>query len=122
MTTEPSRRQKQVAELLQQELSLLIQRRVHDPRVKGVTITHVDVSLDLRNAKIFIMVSGDDLAAKKALEGLKHASGFFRRELGASLELRYMPELLFVRDVSLEHGLRIDRILDDLKDDSNPSE
>ncbi|UCC85716.1 MAG: 30S ribosome-binding factor RbfA [Anaerolineales bacterium] len=115
MTT---RRQRQVAELLHQEISLLIQRRARDPRVRLVTVTGVEMSPDLRLAHVYVSVMGDQEAAKQALMGLRHAAGFFRRELGASLSLRYQPELVFRLDDSLERGFRIDELLDLLHDET----
>ena len=109
-----NRRQRQVAELLHQEISLLIQRQVRDPRLGFVTITDVEVTPDLRLAHVYVSVLGSDDELKQALEGLKSAAGFFRHELGSSLSLRFVPELSFRLDASLEHGLRIDHLLDAL--------
>jgi ribosome-binding factor A len=112
-----SRRQRQVAELLHEELGTLIQQKVHDPRLEAVsvTVTGVEVSPDLENAWVYVSVLGSDEEAKQALTGLRSATGFLRRELGATLSLRLVPQLIFKRDVSLEHGMRIDRLLDDIQ-------
>ncbi len=116
MTT---RRQRQVAELLHEEISLLIQRRARDPRLGFVTVTDVEVTPDLRVAHVYVSVLGNDEEVKQALEGLDHAASFFRRELGASLSLRYIPELDFRLDDSLERGFRIDRLLDSLLEETS---
>ena len=115
MTT---RRQRQVAELLHEELSVLIQRRARDPRLGFVTVTGVEMSPDLRVAHVYVSVlgSGDDV--QQSLESLRRAAGFFRRELGASLSLRYLPELNFRSDDSLARGLRIDQLLDSLQQET----
>lgn len=115
MTT---RRQRQVAELLHEEISLLIQQRARDPRLGFVTVTDVEVSPDLRVAHVYVSVLGSDDDVKESLAGLRHAAGFFRRELGNSLALRYLPELNFKLDDSLERGFRIDRLLNSLHDET----
>ncbi len=109
-----TRRQRQVAELIHQEISLLIQRQVRDPRLGFVTVTDVDVTQDLRQATIYVSVMGDDDEVKQTLAGLESAAGFFRHELGSTLTLRFIPELLFRQDKSLEQGLHIDELLDSL--------
>jgi ribosome-binding factor A len=117
-----TRRQRQVAELLHEEISLIIQRRVQDPRLGFVTVTGVEVSPDLRAASVYVSILGNDDDVKQALAGLENAVSFFRRELGASLALRYIPELNFRLDDSLERGLTIDRLLDSLSDDTPAAE
>jgi ribosome-binding factor A len=112
MTT---RRQRQVAERLHEEISILIQRKVRDPRLKPVTVTGVEVSPDLENARVYVSVLGSDQEARSALAGLTSATGFLRRELGAVLSLRLVPQLMFRLDESVEQGMRIDRLLDDIQ-------
>lgn len=118
MTT---RRQRQVAELLQEEISLLIQRRVRDPRLGFVTVTGVEMSPDLRVAHVYVSVLGNEDDVQKSLASLRGAAGFFRRELGASLSLRHLPELNFRPDYSLARALHIDQLLDAL-DEENPDQ
>ncbi len=110
-----SRRQRQVAELLHEEISQLIQHRTQDPRLGFVTVTGVDVSPDLRLARIYVTVLGDDSDAQNTLEGLANAASYFRHQLGQSLSLRYVPKLTFKLDTSLEYGLHIDSLLDSIK-------
>jgi ribosome-binding factor A len=112
-----SRRQRQVAELLHEELGTLIQQKVQDPRLEtvSVTVTGVEVSPDLETARVYVSVLGSDEEAEQALIGLRSATRFLRREIGATLSLRLVPQLIFKRDVSLEHGMRIDRLLDDIQ-------
>ena len=89
-------------------------RSLKDPRVQGmITITAVDTASDLRIAKVYVSVY-DKSRSKEALKGLKSAGGFLRRQLGASLQLRYTPELVFEEDHSIEHGTRIFEILSQL--------
>jgi ribosome-binding factor A len=113
-----TRRQRQVAELLHEEISLLIQRRARDPRLGFVTVTDVEVTPDLRVAHVYVSVLGSDDEVKQALAGLEHAASFFRRELGASLSLRYTPKLDFRLDDSLQRAFRVDRLLDSILDES----
>jgi ribosome-binding factor A len=111
MTT---RRQKRVAELLHEELGQLIQQRAGDPRLAFVTVTDVEVSPDLRRAHIYVSVMSDDEARQEALTALAHATGFFRRELAGALNLRFVPDLSFHLDVSLDRASRIDYLLEHL--------
>ena len=102
-----------INEEVQKELSALL-RTLKDPRLQGglVTITHVDTTSDLRYAKVFVSAL-DKSQEKDVLKGLKSASGFLRRELGRSLQLRYTPELQFVGDDSIQQGAHILEMLRD---------
>jgi ribosome-binding factor A len=80
---------------------------VKDPRVGFASITHVEVSGDLRHAKVFVSVMGTPEEQKETMKGLKNANGFLRHELATRLVLRYMPELAFKLDTSIEEGARI---------------
>ncbi len=96
-----------INEEIQRELSTLL-RTVKDPRLQNalVTITHVDTTSDLRYARIFISALDKGQEAEM-MKGLKSASGYLRRELGAALRLRYTPELQFIADDSIEQGAHI---------------
>ena len=96
-----------INEEIQKELSSLL-RTVKDPRLQNglLTITHVDTTPDLRFSKIFIS-SLDKSREQEMMKGLKSASGYLRRELGAALKLRYTPELQFVADDSIQQGAHI---------------
>ncbi len=110
----PSNRIGRINEEIQRELSAAI-RRLKDPRVSGVnmvSIVRVDTTGDLRYSRVYVSVLDKD-AEQDVMRGLKSASGFLRRELGASLKLRYTPELQFIADSSIEHGARILEILRD---------
>ena len=108
-----SNRINRINEEIQKELSSLL-RSLKDPRVQGgmVTITHVDTTSDLRYARIFVSVL-DKSQEKDVVKGLKSAAGYLRRELGASLRLRYTPELQFIADDSIEYGAHILELLRD---------
>jgi ribosome-binding factor A len=114
-----SRRQRQVGELLHEELSQMIQRDTKDPRLGFVTVTGVDVSPDLRQARVYITVLGDKGDVKSTLAGLTSAANYFRHLLRQSLSLRYIPELSFKLDTSLEYGMHIEALLDEIKEDSD---
>lgn len=103
-----TRRTERVNGLLQQVISELLRREVKDPRVSGiVTITEVDVSPDLRRAKVFVSVLGSDEEKAATLQALSAARGFLHRELRRRLTIRRVPELTFIQDESLAEGARI---------------
>ena len=100
-------RQEKLGELIAAELSDLLRTRVKDPRVGFASITRVEMSGDLRYAKIFVSVMGDSEEQKETMKGLKNATGFLRHELASRLTLRFMPDLVFKLDHSIEEGSRI---------------
>ncbi len=105
------KRADRVNELLLEEISILVQK-LKDPRIGFVTITGVDVTDDLRHAKVYVSVMGDDEDVRaQTLEGLHSAAGFIRRELGHVLTLRRIPALAFRYDASVEQGARMDALL-----------
>jgi ribosome-binding factor A len=114
-----SRRQRQMGELLHEEISRIIQHEIKDPRLGFVTVTAVDVSPDLRQARVYVSVFGDKTDVKNTLAGLTSAASYFRRVLGQSLSLRHIPELSFKLDTSLEYGLHIDALLDTIKEEES---
>ncbi len=122
MSSSASRRQRQVADLIQEEISGLVAREMGDPRVEGVTITAVKVSPDLRYADIYFTKMGDEEGRRAALDGLSAAAGYLRRELAPRLDLRYMPELRFHIDTSWEQGARIDELLGRIAAEEGPAE
>ena len=117
-----SRRQRQVAELLHEEISQLIQHDTRDPRLGFVTVTGVEVSADLRVAHVYVSVLGDESEAQSTLAGLASAAGFFRHTMRQTLSLRYIPELRFKLDTSLEYGSRIESLLETIKNERQDSQ
>lgn len=105
------KRGKRVGDRIKEEVSDLLLRKVKDPRIGFVTITGVEVSQNLRLAKIYYSVLGPEEDRRLAAEGLASALGFIKRELGARLRLKYMPDVVFAYDPSIEHGDRIEQIL-----------
>ncbi len=100
-------RQEKLGELIAAEISELLRTRVKDPRVGFASITHVEVSGDLRHAKVFVSVMGTPEEQAGTMRALKHAAGFLRHELASRIVLRYMPEIIFKLDTSIEEGARI---------------
>ena len=98
-----------INEEVQRELASLL-RTVKDPRVKDTMLSITHVATDLRYAKIYVSAL-DKTQEKEALKGLKSAAGYLRRELGAALQLRYTPELVFEADDSIAHGTHILEVL-----------
>ncbi|QCX32281.1 30S ribosome-binding factor RbfA [Caloramator sp. E03] len=111
-------RTSRLSEEIKKIVSNIIQNELKDPRVPMLTsITHVEVTKDLRYAKIFISVLGDEEVKEKCIEGLKSASGYIRKEVGSKIKARYVPEMVFEIDKSIEHGMHISNILKGINND-----
>ena len=108
---EHSHRTERVADLIRQELARLLERDVKDPRVGFVTVTRVEVTRDLRNARVAVTILGDGQKKKDSLTGLAAAQGFLRHELGQRLGLRHTPALEFHLDQSLASEQRVEELL-----------
>lgn len=107
-----------ISEEMKKEISRIIQNELKDPRLPQMTsVISADVTRDLRYAKVYISVLGSEQEEKDAIEGLKSASGFIRREIGRRLKLRYTPELLFELDRSIERGVYITKLINDTMND-----
>lgn len=103
-----------ISEELKKEISSLIQNGLKDPRLpKMVSVTAAKATRDLRYAKVYVSVYGSDEEKESALEGLKSAAGYIRREVGSRLKLRYTPELLFELDNSIERGVYITKLINE---------
>ncbi|MBX5476014.1 MAG: 30S ribosome-binding factor RbfA [Clostridia bacterium] len=111
-------RAQRVAERIKEELADILRRRVKDPRVGFASITAVEVSNDLRHARVFVSVLGDEAEQRATMQALERARGFVRSELGARLKLFHTPELVFERDDSIAHGARINELLHALQRES----
>jgi len=107
-------RPSRVGDQLRAELADLLSREVHDPGVGFLTITRVDVSPDLHQARVYYTSMGDDKARRESRRALQRASPFLRRQIGQRLRLKRVPELEFVFDESIEQGDRIERILQEI--------
>jgi ribosome-binding factor A len=93
----------------------LLIHKVKDPRIKGVTLTGVDLSSDLKYAKIFFSIIGNQDEVIKAKAGLDSAKGYIKREIGLRYELRYVPDINFVHDPTLETGEKMEKLFERLR-------
>ena len=116
------KRAERVSDSLREELSLLLLHELRDPRVQAFTVTRVDLSEDLRHARVCVAGPGGTAEGEAALAGLRHAAGFLRGVLGRRLHLRHIPELTFVLDTSVEYSLRIAAILRSLASARNEAD
>ncbi len=107
-------RAERVSRHIRNNLAELLNKKIRDPRLRTVTITGVDMSPDLRLAKIYFSTAGDKKAVSDAEAGFANARSFIKRHLAGSLGLRYMPDIRFYYDTSLDYGARIDNILNTL--------
>ncbi len=111
-----------IGEVIKEELSSILREEIADPRIQFVSITRVDVSKDLRHAKVFVSILGAEEKKEDAFEGLRSASGFIQRKLGKKIRLRYTPEIIFKIDTSIEHGMHIFELLEEIKKNENLSD
>lgn len=103
-----------VGDQILKEVALLLLERVNDPRVKGVTVTGIRLSSDLKLAKVYYSVAGDKSQVELAQAGLDSAKGFIKREIGLRMALRYVPEITFMHDPTLESGNHMERLFEKL--------
>jgi ribosome-binding factor A len=111
-----SRRSERVSGLLRDEISRAVHNVVRDPRIRGVTVTKVKLSGDLRHARVYYSVMGDSGQQEQVREGLKSARGVIRREVGRHVQLRYVPDIEFFFDDSLKHAQHIENLLRQIDD------
>jgi len=115
-------RTNRIAEEIKRELAQIFQAELKDPRVSGlISITSVEVTGDLRYAKVFVSHYGNKEKQDDVIKVLEKAAGYIRSELGKRIRLRYIPELLFQFDESMEHGARISTILSQINDKQEDS-
>lgn len=106
-------RGRRIADQIQRELSELIRLEIKDPRVGLVTITDVEVTADNEHAKVFFTLLGEPAQQDAGTRALEHAAGFLRSMLARRIKLRTVPQLHFQYDVSVEHGVRLSRLIDE---------
>ncbi|WP_340024069.1 30S ribosome-binding factor RbfA [Paenibacillus sp. FSL K6-1096] len=104
-----------VGEQIKKELSQLIQTGLKDPRVGFVTVTGVDVTNDLSQAKVYLSVFGDEAQQSDSLKAIEKAGGFLRSEIGKAIRLRHTPELIFKIDESVAYGSHIEKLLGEIE-------
>lgn len=121
MAKEFSRMQR-VSELIRRELATVIDREMDDPRVRFVSVTKVDVSKDLRTAKVYVTQIDAAAGATLDMGSLQKASGFLRKRLADTLTLKSIPALTFIYDNSIERGVRLTRLIEQAAAESGDSE
>ncbi len=119
--TSMSLRANRVGEQMKKELGDIIGRKIKDPRIGFVTVTDVQVTGDLQQAKVFISVLGDEEQRENTLKGLAKAKGFIRSEIGQRIRLRKTPEIIFEFDESIDYGNRIETLLHQIQKDEEQS-
>lgn len=116
-----TQRADRIGESIKRLVSELLQRRLKDSRITGmVSVTDVEVSGDLRHAKVFVSVYGDEAVQRQTMEGLKSATGLVRSEVGKQLQLRFAPEIQFRLDESIERGAKIAQLLQQISNERKP--
>lgn len=112
-----------VGEQMKKELSDIIGRKIKDPRIGFVTVTDVELTGDLQQAKVFITVLGDEKQKNDTMKALAKAKGFIRSEIGQRIRLRKTPDLIFEFDESIDYGNRIEKLLKEIgSEESNKQE
>jgi ribosome-binding factor A len=115
----PNHRKYRVEEEIKREVARMIRDEIKDPRISGlISVTHVEVTKDYRKAQIYFSCLGEKTRKEAILKGLKGANGFIRSELAQRLPLRFVPELVFELDNSIEYGAKISRMISELEYES----
>jgi ribosome-binding factor A len=110
-----SQRLQRIEHEIVREISEIVHEQLKDPRVGFVTFLGAQVSPDLRTARVFASPMGDERAARQTMKGLQSAAGFLSTELGKRLQTRRTPSLTFVRDNSIEYGVRVTTMIDEVR-------
>ena len=110
----PSRRVLKAAEAIREVVSTTILMELRDPRIQDVTVTYVEVSPDMRHAKVHVSVMGDDAKQRLSLHGLQSAAGYLQSKIAQRIDTRYTPRLQFVLDHGVKHSIEVSRILSEL--------
>jgi ribosome-binding factor A len=113
-----SRRVLKAAQAIREVVSLAILTELRDPRVENVTVTTVEVTGDMKQARVHVTVMGEDTNSSQVLKGLSSAAGFLQRKIANRIESRYTPKLQFVLDQGQENAREVARILEDLASES----
>ena len=118
-----SRRLEKAAEAIREVVSMAILADLRDPRVRNVTVTYVEVSADLRHAKVHVSVMGDEAQQKLTLRGLQNAAGFLQSKITERIDIRYTPRLTFLLDQGVKRSIAVAQILQQVlpKDDTPES-
>ncbi len=117
-----SRRTRQVSDVIRAELARLLREELRDPNIGFATITGVEITPDLKNAKVYVSVLGSGEQFEKTTQALNHAKGHLRGLVGRNCGLKFAPELVFVEDRSIERGARIEELLRSIQKPPAPEE
>jgi ribosome-binding factor A len=112
-------RPRRIAELMQAEMAELLRRHLKEPRLRMATISRVEVSPDLRHARVYVSRVGSEAEQQAAMAGFHQATGFIRSHLGKHLHLRHVPQLAFQLDTAIAYGVRVSRLLQGLLPQEN---
>lgn len=108
------RRPERLAESLKEEISEVVSFELDDPHLETVTVTDVNVSADLRDAKVYVLVRGSEKEVAQALNSLRHAATYVRQQVATNLDMRFAPHIHFVRDTAEENAARVSEVLNEL--------
>ena len=114
-----SRRLLKVAQAIREVVSTAIVTDLQDPRIENATVTYVEVSGDMRRARVHVSVMGDEKQQRRCLHGLQHAAGFMQRKIAQRIDTRYTPKLEFTLDEGVQHSLEIHQLLGELLPDED---
>ena len=117
-----ARRSLKLAEALKDEISEVVGFELDDPRLERVTVTDVTVTEDLRDAKVFVLVQGDEKEVAEAMKALQNAMVFVRQQVAMNLSLRHVPHLHFARDTAEENAARVNQLLSGITIDGELTE
>lgn len=112
-----SRRVQKAAEAIREVVSMAILTDLRDPRIQGVTVTYVEVSPDMRLAKVHVSVMGDEAAQKLCLHGLQSAAGYLQQKISNRIDTRYTPKVRFELDMGVKNSIAIAKMLDEVLPD-----
>src|SRR3954447_3202972 len=116
-----SRRVLKAAEAIREVVSMAILTDLRDPRIEGVTVTYVEVSADMRQARVHVSIMGDNKQQKLCLHGLRSSAGYLQSKISDRIDTRYTPKLRFEVDEGVKKSLAINQLLHELLPDTNPS-
>ena len=115
-----SRRTLKAAEAIREVVSMAILTDLRDPRVRDVTVTHVEVSPDMRQAKIHVSIMGDDAKQKLCLHGLRSSAGYLQSKVAQRIDTRYTPQIQFEIDMGVKNSIAIAKILNEVLGETTP--
>ncbi|MEK6732057.1 MAG: 30S ribosome-binding factor RbfA [Candidatus Omnitrophota bacterium] len=115
-------RSERVEGQLKKEISKILQEDIKDPRIGFVTITRIDITGDLRYARIYFSILGDDNAKEESLAGIKSSIGFIRKLIAERMNLRYVPEFYFKLDNSIEYSISLEKTFERIKHEHKDSQ